>query len=461
MAAHEASVVAIALGIFVSMLAWGLVALRIMARRRFDLPDIFLLTVGTVYGLACSFIIWATQSGRNPGGIRIIGRESDFWIIPVVGLMLVLGCLALSTFAAGRERNGFRAGRVAARAARLARADWQAGLAWLGWLFLAVAVLASVLYTRAYGGFAGFLEVAGALRAGMFEEADANPLSFLKPFGGFALFASYLFAAGWIASPSRRRMNAAGFLVALAVASVTLLGWGGRVDLLVYWLTLVFGAMVYRFGVRPRLLGGAAALLLVMLFLLPPVTSVMNPGKVHGSFVTFFAAELTFPLESPLHALDLQDHRRGVDLLAAPLFILPERVWGDLVTRTVSDLNSDALLGDTLRYGSGFTIPADIMTFGLYQFGLPGPLLIAALWYLFLARIDGWLIARMPRSISAFLYSHAVFSVAALSVLYFDPKMQITRNFHFILGLVAVLAIPRLWPRRTARRAPRRAVRRI
>lgn len=433
------SVLAISLGIFVSLVAWSLVAFRMAIRNRFDLTDVLLLSMGTVYGAGGSFIIWATESGQNPGGIRIIGKEPSYWVIPLLALVSILACLAVSALASSRRHSPTWAAR---HAQRFDEREWRARLIGLGWACLAVAMLASTLYTRAYGGFMGFFDVAGALRSGLFEEAGINPLSFLKPFGGFSLFASYLFAAVWISSPGRRFWSAVGLLLAFALSCATLLGWGGRVGLLVYWMTLLLGGLIYRVGVLPRLLTGAAILIVAMIALLPPITDVMNPGKSKAGYVQFFAAELTFPLESTLHSLDLREHRYGIDIATAPLFLLPERIWGDLDVRQVSTLNSEVLLGDSLREGFGYTIPADLMTFGLYQFGLAGPLIIAALWCLLLVRIDRWLVERLPRSISSFLYAHAVFSVAALSVLYFDPKLQIAKNFHFILGTIAVLAIP-------------------
>src|SRR5690606_37303714 len=172
-------------------------------------------------------------------------------------------------------------------------------------------------------------------RSGLFEEAGENPLSFLKLFGGFAFFASYLFCAVTVSSRRYRTWSAAGFLFSLAWSSLTLLGWGGRVDLLTYWTTLIFGMLVYRLGVLPRLLAGAAALLLAVVVLLPPVTNIMNPGKSQTGYMAFFAAELTFPLESSLYALEVQAHRKGVDIAAAPLFILPQRIWGDMGIQTV------------------------------------------------------------------------------------------------------------------------------
>lgn len=439
MHAGHYSILAISLGIFVSLLSWSLVAFRLTLRQRFDLTDIFVLAVGTVYGAGGSFIIWATETGQNPGGIRIIGKEPAYWTIPLLALVSILACLAASMLASPRRHSQAWSTR---HAQAYDERQWSTALLALGWALLALGMGASTLYTRAYGGFIGFFEVAAALRAGLFEEAGDNPLSFLKPFGGFSIFASYLFAAVWLASPQHRAWSAAGLLASFALSSVTLLGWGGRVDLLVYWMTLLLGGLIYRLGVLPRLLSGAALLMVAMIVILPPITDMMNPGKSQAGYVEFFATELTFPLESSLHAMDLTEHRYGIDVITAPLFILPERIWADFDIELVSDLNSEALLGDALREGFGYTIPADLMTFGLYQFGIPGPMIIAVLWCLFLVQLDGWLVERFPRSISSFLYAHAVFSVAALSVLYFDPKMQITRNFHFILGTIAVLGVP-------------------
>lgn len=440
MHAGHYSILAISLGIFVSLLSWSLVAFRLTLRQRFDLTDIFLLAVGTVYGASSSFIIWATETGQNPRGIRLIGKEPSYWTVPLLALVCVLACLAVSALGSPRRYSP-------AWSTRHAKAfddrQWSTGLLGLGWAFLALGMLASTLYTRAYGGFAGFFEVADALRAGLFEEAGLNPLSFLKPFGGFSIFASYVLAAVFLVSPTYRFWSAAGLLASFVWSSGTLLGWGGRVDLLVYWMTLLLGGLIYRVGLLPRLLSGAAALMVAMIVILPPITDMMNPGKSQAGYVEFFAAELTFPLESSLHAMDLREHRYGIDIATAPLFILPERIWSKLGIEQVSDLNSEALIGDTTqREGFGYTIPADLMTFGLYQFGIPGPMIIAVLWCLLLVLLDGWLVERFPRSISSFLYAHAVLSVAALSVLYFDPKMQITRNFHFILGTIAVIGIP-------------------
>ena len=423
--------------------AAGFTSVRLVVRGRFDLCDIFLLAFIAVYGVAYPFVLQATVAGHNPGGFRIIGHEALFWLVPALALAAALGGLCVHALAPTRTPR---------RIAPAAYADWTYPtrrddtplvlVFWLAVTFLAVALLASWLYTRAYGGIAGFFAVAGALRAGLFDEAAANPYTFLKPFGGFSLFASYAFAAVALGGPARLRKPAlAGAVVSIVVSSVTLLGWGGRVDLLTYWITLAFGLLVYRMSLAPRLLGGLAALGVVMLIALPPVTDAMNPGKSRDSYVEFFAAELTFPAESSLNAIEPPALRWGADIVAAPLFVLPERIWGPLGVRGISDLNSEHLQGDVLYQGFGYTIPVDVITFGLFQFGLAGPLVVVVLWFVLLARLDDYLVLGVPRPLSAMLYAHAVFSIAALSVLYFDPKMQIARNFHFIAGLVSFAAL--------------------
>ncbi|MEZ5653230.1 MAG: hypothetical protein R3E87_22070 [Burkholderiaceae bacterium] len=427
----------ITLAILLSGVTWAFVVVRIGARKRFDLVDIFLLAFGAVYGVAYAFVIYMTMYEGNVVGFRIIGHEQNFWLIPMVAAFGAIAAAAVSTLS-GEVKTP--PAPVATNAVALRKAIFLVAV-----LFLGVALLATWLYTRAYGGIAGFLAVASALRAGLFDEAGANPLSFLKPFCGFSIFSSYCFAAVFLDRGQSRdgmfTMAILGFIVSAAISSFTLLGWGGRVDLLAYWASLVFGFLVYRTGLTPRLLLRLTLVMLALIMALPPLTNAMNPGKNRGSFANFFAAELTFPVESSLNIIDFAGSRKGVDLVAAPIFILPERIWRPMGVEPISDINSELLLGDVPRQGFGYTIPVDITTFGLFQFGLVGPGIVIAIWCLFLIWIDRQLVFRLPRGFSAMLYAHSALFVAALSVLYFDPKMQITRNFHFIAGMLTLVAL--------------------
>ena len=463
MGVDDAVLGTIALGILVTLVAGAQVGLRIAARRRFDLLDIFVAGFGAVYGACYAFVVYASNAGQNAIGFRVVGNDRHYWIVPALALVCLAAIPLLGALLQTRAERAPRTdlddeaddSEADESEADESETDWQGPIRLLGWCFLITALLASTLYTRAYGGFAGFFEVASALRSGLFEEAGANAWSFVKPFGGFSVFSTYLFAACLVAGPRAHAFwCAAGFIGSLAVSSVTLYGWGGRVDLLIYWVTVVFGFLVWRGGVSPRLIAGLAMLAVVTGAVLPPLTDAMNPGKSRGSYVEFFAAELTFPVESALNAIELDELRLGADIVAGPAFILPERIWSTWNLRNISDLNSDMLLGDLPREGFGYTIPVDILTFGLWQFGLAGPLIIVLGWCLALSWLDRHLVTKLPRSLSAFLYAHAVFSVVALAVLYFDPKMQIARNFHYIVGLLSLATVP-WWSRSlTARGHP-------
>src|SRR5690606_22839463 len=141
------------------------------------------------------------------------------------------------------------------------------------------------------------------------------------------------------------------------------------------------------YGLLPRLLTWAAVLVVTLVMLMPPLPDAMNPGKSQPDYTQFIATELTFPFEPSLHARELQAHRHGLDLLAAPLVVLPERDCSAPDVRNVSDRSSEVLLGARLREGFGFTIPADMMTFSLYQGGLPAVLLVGLLWCAMLAAL--------------------------------------------------------------------------
>ena len=437
--------VAMGLGLLVSLLAWSLVALRVTTRGRFDLIDVFVAGFGFVYGAGYAFVIYATDSGFNEvNGLRIAGHESSYWVIPALALICVLGCFAFAAAFVHRPDPG---GEPGSHPDRTAGSDG-AAVRIVAWGFLGSSLIASMLYARAYGGIAGFFEVADALRSGLFDEAAENFWSFLRPFGGLSVFATYLFGAAIADDKAHGRgWLLLGLTVSIVASSVTLLGWGGRVDLLVYWLTVVAGFLIHRAGVTARLLSWLAALAVAALLVMPPLTDLMNPGKSAAPFDAFFAKELSFPVESTLNSLDLDEHQYGADVLKGPVFLLPERVWGEMLQiRSISNRNSEYLLGDKIHQGFGFTIPPDFVTVGLHQFGLAGPLILAILWCLALAKLDAYLVTRLPRALSAFLYAHAALSIAGLTTLYADPRLVIARNFHFILGLAALLILARVRP---------------
>jgi hypothetical protein len=436
--------IAVALGWVAFLVASVLVTARVASRGRFDLIDVFVAGLGAVYGAGYAFVIQATSQGGNVyTALRIADHAASFWVVPAIALV----CIVVAVGCASAFVHVPAAQDPSIAPTDLSRAPRPGVIEAAAWGFLALSVVSSLLYVRAYGGIAGFFTVADALRSGLFDEAGVNAWSFLRPFGGFSIFATYLFGARLVAAPGGwRRPAMIGFAVSFVVASVTLTGWGGRVDLLMFWVTIAAGLLIHRTGVSPRLLGAIGAIAAAALLAMPALTEAMNPGKAAESVSAFYAKELSFPVESSLNSLHLETHRLGLDIAVAPLYLLPERIWGQplLGIQSVSDRNSERMHGDVMRQGFGFTIPSDFITLGLHQFGLVGPLVLTVAWCMVLGRLDAFLVLRLPRPLSSFLYAHAAFVIAGLTTLYADPRHVVSRNLHFIVGLLALLLAARL-----------------
>ena len=446
---------AAALGILLAILAVGVSALRAIHRRRFDLADVFLVSLGFVYGVGYALVMHVTSTGDNGAtGARIARFEGSFWVIPTLEFLAFIAGRLMLTLWSDKPRRP-----------RLLVSDDEIGMGrlhLLAWGFLVVSLCSFLLYVRAYGGVAGYFEMAVAIRSGWFDLAGDNPYAFLFAFNGLAFFASYLFAACTLALPRgyKRAVAIAGFVIAMAVSTTVLVGRLGRVDLLTYWATMLFAFAIYRYGLAVRLMAWGAALVLAILAMMPQVSSWLDRPAAAG-VVEFFSYELAFPVESALNTLELDEYRLGKDIALAPIFLLPERIWNvQLGIRTLSDRNSENLLGAPISDGFGYTFPADMLTTGLYQAGHVGPIILVAIFCILLMYLDRFLVYRFPRALSAFLYSHAVFSIAALSTLYADPRMVVMRNFQFLVGISAIWFFGAFLWKRTAQIADARLGRR-
>jgi len=107
------------------------------------------------------------------------------------------------------------------------------------WCLLITAFVMQWLYTLAYGGFLGLLEYSSSIRSAIFP--IQNSLSFLKPFGGLALFASFGFFGLWL-SRYRRPAVWLGLCLSSLFSLYILYSWMGRIGFLTYLATFVLGA---------------------------------------------------------------------------------------------------------------------------------------------------------------------------------------------------------------------------
>ena len=448
------SELAVVLGLVFFLLCLGLAALHSVWLGRLTLLDWAVLGMGGVYGLGWAIVAWVTRQGGNP--------TWDAWLLPFESLYPVhtLGALILLAglwfgwlLGDGLRLFGTRTEVTVPR-------DTNDRLAKAMWLLLIVAVVMQWLYTRAYGGFLGLLEYSASIRSAIFT--IANPLSFLQPFAGLALFSSFGFFGLWL---SRRRgvAIALGLALSFLFSLYILYAWRGRVAFLVYLATFTLGMLLFKRPRPLRLLTGGGLLMLAILVGAYYVSVWLNL-KAADSLPEFLARELAFPFGSFFAQLATGDNlfRGFVDFLFTPFFLLPSSWWSTWIEE-ISQVNTALILG-AAKGEQGVTggIPVDLLTLGLMQahvFGIP----VVGAMFGFLLRVVQRLIDRIPDSgVSAVFGAYAALKLAVLGVFYAQPALVVSGNFDFLVSALLIafaLCLPRIrWlPRRDTPMANRQA----
>jgi hypothetical protein len=414
-----------------------------------DLLDWFALAISIFNGIAFAFVLWATAEGLNPRwAVWITQREELGLGFPVMSLIALVSVWVGAVLVPGRART-----TIPDRPA--AKLPWRLGrrLERLSWGLLLGAVTSYWVYAHAYGGFGELLHYTGLIRtARLATTGISNTWSFLQRFGGLAIFSSFLFF-GLVLSPIRTRSRVrcvVGLAMSSVVAVYVLYSWGGRLALLVYATTFVLGYFFWRHGATYRMLLRGLGVLLVMVLMTPLVTRWVDPEKGAATLAELAAKELSFPVVAYAASLEGDEERWMQDILVAPVYLLPKRVWsGALGLRSASEDNTLRIMG-ALKGEDGVTggIPVDFVTFGYLQGWALGVAIWGILWGAFLKWLSSWL-DRIPMSgIRAPLYAFAVISISAMTVLYSDPVHIIERNIHFIIGGVALTLALLPWRRR-------------
>ncbi len=433
------SELAVVLGLVFFLLCLGLAGLHSLWLGRLTLLDWAVLGMGGVYGLGWAIVAWVTQQGGNP--------TWDAWLLPFESLYPVhtLGALMLLAglwfgwllgdrfriFGAGTEATAPRHTKD-----RLAKAMW---------LLLIVAFVMQWLYTRAYGGFSGLLEYSESIRSATFTVE--NPLSFLQPFAGLALFSSFGFFGLWL---SRRHGVAIvlGLALAFLFSLYILYAWRGRMAFLVYLATFTLGMLLFKRPRPLRLLTGGGLLMLAILVGAYYVSVWLNL-KAADSLPEFLARELAFPFGSFFAQLAAGDNlfRGFVDFLFTPFFLLPSSWWSTWI-ENISQVNTALIMGAP-KGEQGVTggIPVDLLTLGLMQahvFGIP----IVGAMFGFLLRVVQRLIDRIPDpGVGAVFGAYAALKLAVLGVFYAQPALVVSGNFDFLVSALFIavgLCLPRI-----------------
>lgn len=447
----------LALGGSIAAVSFLGTVVRVNGPKRLDLVDWFVLSFGVINGLGLCLVVWAvyTRVLENShlasylnGGLNesLLKFYAPFSLILLSSVWL--GAFLANATGSKRSPQWRKGGHYCRGKTTLMPA--------LGWLLLVAGVGLYWLYARPYGGFSGLLNVAYLIRGGLFHSLPENPWSFLKPFGGLTYISSFLFWGLILGRTQRMRVGRVFLWIGLILSTVfsvyVLISRAGRLSFVSYILVFPLSLLLMRAHGRWNI--GATIGLVVTLvsaaLLLSISDDVLNTGKGASTVTEFMAKELAFPFASFVGQLANLKYRYFKDLVFAPLYFLPERIWsGALGIETASSINTVTLMGAGRgQYGVTGGIPVDIVTLGVMQLGVVGTMITGVILGILLAKIDRLLYNLNTLSaVKWTLYAYAVIRVAAMTTIYADPVHIISRNFHFFIGLICIVAISRDGPK--------------
>lgn len=432
---------AILLGLAFMTVCVAFSTLHSMRLGRLTLIDWTFLSMAGIYGGGWVLVAFVTKQGGNP--------TWSAWLLPFENLYPIhtLSSLILASFMlVGWWLLGSRL-RLQNQQERLRPLkSVEARLLTMMWLLLFIAFLTQWLYSQAYGGFIGMLEYSSLIRASIFGEVPSNLFSFLKPFGGLAIFASFGFFGLWLCK--RRRAGVLIGLVFSIMFSIYLLySWLGRIGFLVYLATFILGVILYR---RPHplilLVKGATTMFAILAG--SYYVSVWLNLKSADNFLVFLTRELSFPFGSFFAQLDLGDHlfRGFKDFFVSPIYLLPSSWWSEWVVN-ISQINTNVIMGAP-KGEQGVTggIPVDLLTLGLMQASVFGVAVVGLMFGILLRFIQS-LLDRLPHAgVRAVFEAYVTLNIAVLGVFYAQPELFISSNFALlvtVLVLIAFLKIPK------------------
>lgn len=433
-------------GLLFAFIVFFIVYFRLIHKKRFELLDWFLLSLGTFNGIGFGFVLWATYAGKNSYDWTPWIIKYDDWASFTYLLMNIL--LLMSVIFGWNLTNMFT------NKSKLFQHERKKDLSvvsknairkmlFIAYLMFITSVVSYWLYTKAYGGFIGIFEYSRAIRSGVFYVE--NPFSFLQRFGSFSFFSSFIFF-GILIDKKIKKKNSfflfIGFIFSFLFSLYVLFTWEGRISLAFYVLTFFLGYTLYNYKNVLDFFSKSIFFFFISLFLIIMSDRILKRSSGNEGILDFLARELSFPFASYIVHISAQDYRWFKDLLVSPIYILPQRIWGQLVD-TASDLNTIYIMG--ARKGeSGVTgsIPVDMLSFGIIEGSVVGVLLIGLFWGALLLIVERFIYNISIKSIKGvmfIIYANIVLNVAILNVLYGDPQHFITRNFHVIIGVLLMV----------------------
>jgi|LSQX01.3.fsa_nt_gb hypothetical protein len=438
--------VALVGGVLLALGLYAVIFLRMHSRGQLEMIDWFLISLGTFNGLGYAFVFWATSNGINSPGWSIYLHMYDNEIATIYLLSsLILGLSSIVGWAVFKGRKGSVSNYLEPiEAQTLVRIIKKTKL--VAWAMLVLGAVSYALYARAYGGFSGLLSHSIAIRSGI--SRVYNPFSFLQRFGSLTWFASYLFFGiltdkSEIDKPIKGCRG--GFMISVLFSIYVLYSYAGRVGALVYFGTFLLAYVLQNARSFSRLARKLVFVAIVFLVGLIAIDSVLGRSSNTIGVLQLFAKELSFPFASYVVQLGQAEYRLFKDIVVAPLFLLPKRIWSLKLNIDVATSFNTFLLTGARKGEAGVTgsIPVDMLTFSYMQASIFGVVVVGFLFGGILYWLERLSRCIFPRTVQKVLYSNFVLNVAMLSVLYGDPQHIIIRNFAMIAGLTVLSFVRR------------------
>lgn len=405
---------------------------------RLSLLDWAVLGIGLVYGGGWALVILATEQGLNPFWSPWLTSMSHLYSLHTIGVFLLLFSILIGWFGCtilfGR--------RQAPLLAHTTFYDYRLRVSL--WVLLGAGVVFQSLYVSVYGGFLAVLDYSAAIRSGITQVH--NPLSFLQPFGGLALFSSIGFFG--LCIRHRRIGNVVGFLVSFLFSLYLLYSWLGRIGFLIYLSTFLLGLTMARNPSPMRLIIGGGGGMVLVIFAAYRISAWLGINS-SPSFPAFAAKELSFPFASFFAQLHEERHLFEMfqDFIYTPLYFLPSSWWSGSF-ETVGQINTRLIMG-AAKGEEGVTgaIPVDMLTLGLMQASFAGILMVGMMFGVLLRILQRLIDGLAHPGIRAMFQSYLAIKIAVFAVFYSEPYQFIVGNFALILAGVIIwicLRMPRI-----------------
>jgi hypothetical protein len=431
-------------GVLFALITYAVLYIRIYNKKKLELIDWFMLSLATFNGLGFSFVFWATNNGMN----------SSFWNQYIsmydnqTAVMYLLSSIILSLSTAFgwkifkslkpskliNEKN--MSGAYTIRIIKKVKL--------VAWIMLILGVFSYALYANAYGGFLGLLNYSIAIRSGIMS--INNPFSFLQRFGSFAFFSSFIFF-GLIIDKTIDKKHIKrcfwGFILSLSFSIYVLYSWAGRVGALIYLATFMLGYLLHNYKTVTKLIRKLIILGVSLPLVLLGIDSLLSRSSSSIGITELFAKELSFPLASYVVQFGQDNYRFFKDIVVAPLFLLPQRIWSVMLNIEVASSYNTFVFFGARKGEAGVTgsIPVDMLTFANMQASIFGVVVVGLLWGALIYYLEIFVRKINPIGVRKVIYSNMILNIALLTVLYGDPQHIVIRNFAMIIGLILMTVV--------------------